>query len=171
MYTPRIAVSTNLPQRSSCRDRLVGTAAVPDRHTVPARHTAAPYRHLAAAVATQDRPGGAAAGSARLRQLPPPTPGHVVVPRGHGSKTNKLTCRAARSRHAVPSRLPTRSASRPAGGLRAGVRPGRIRANLILAMMVTLSSKFLLSIEPRYLNSSTTAPPNKTRRVPIRNPV
>jgi hypothetical protein len=31
-----------------------------------------------------------------------------------------------------------------------------IRANLILAMMVTLSSKFLLSIEPRYLNSGTT---------------
>jgi hypothetical protein len=28
-----------------------------------------------------------------------------------------------------------------------------IRANLILAMMVTLSSKFLLSIELRYLNS------------------
>ena len=76
IYAPRrIAVSTNLPQHSSCRDRLVGTAAVPDRHTVPARHTAAPYRHLAAAVATQDRPGAAAAGSARLRQLPPPTPG------------------------------------------------------------------------------------------------
>ena len=124
MYTPRIAVSTNLPQRSSCRDRLVGTAAVPDRHTVLARHTAAPYRHLAAAVATQDRPGGAAAGSARLRQLPPPTPGaRCGAPRAR-FQTNKLTCRAARSRHAVPSCPPTRSASRPAGGLRAGVRPG-----------------------------------------------
>ena len=125
LYAPRrIAVSTNLPQHSSCRDRLVGTAAVPDRHTVPARHTAAPYRHLAAAVATQDRPGGAAAGSARLRQLPPPTPGaRCGAPRAR-FQTNKLTCRAARSRHAVPSCPPTRSASRPAGGLRAGVRPG-----------------------------------------------
>jgi hypothetical protein len=46
------------------------------------------------------------------------------VPRGSGSNPIELTCRAARSRRAVPSCPPTRSASRPAGGLRAGVRPG-----------------------------------------------
>jgi hypothetical protein len=46
---------------------------------VPASHTAAaPHRYPAAAVATQDRRGAAAAGRARLRR--PPV--HVEVPRG-----------------------------------------------------------------------------------------
>jgi hypothetical protein len=89
----------------------LGTAAAPDMHTVPARHTAAPYRHLlvAAAVATQDRPGGAGRAPravhafAKFRRQPPGP--------GHGSKPIKITCCAARSRHAVYSCPPTRSAS------------------------------------------------------------
>ncbi len=52
--------------------------------------------------------------------------------------------------------LPSVMASDPAHDPNTFSVEALIRANLILAMMVTLSSKLLLSIEPRYLNSSTT---------------